>query len=156
MSSGADFNDVTTCPSCDAHCEPWFTTCAKCEFPLQIGPKAALSGQFAAPLESSVSWIDLPIGDDQPAKTALLRSFLADQGFEFEESRRFISIRLEDARAIEAAISIWAYRDEMPEDHRQLDSLMSTLGELGDAAIGAIRAATLTAAGDGSSELDLR
>ncbi len=136
------------CPSCDGDREPWYTTCPHCEFPFEIGPSATLSNQLAAPLGtppsgSTEEWIDLPVGGDQPVKTALLRSFLTDQGFDFEESRRFVSIRRRDAAAIEAAISVWAYQQDLPEDHRHLDSLMSTLIEIGNITIEAIRAVTM-------------
>ncbi len=151
MRNRPDSSDALLCPSCDGPRELWFTTCPTCDFPLELGPNAILASQAAAPLLTSTTghddWIDLPIASDQPAKAALLRAFLADHRFEFEESRRFLSIRHRDAAAIESALSIWAYHHDLPEDHRHLDTLMSTLKEIGDVTIGAIRAATLAPTG---------
>ncbi|MEZ5375255.1 MAG: hypothetical protein R2733_02015 [Acidimicrobiales bacterium] len=177
MRNRPDSGDAAFCPSCDGPRELWFTTCPTCDFPFQIGPGAILAGQVAAPLAASGAahdeWIDIPIPADQPVKTALMRAFLADQGFAYEESRRFVSIRVSDAAAIESAITIWAYHHDLPEDHRHLDTLMSTLKEIGDATIAAIHAATMASTGsrpergsrrdsdrdtdrDGGGELDLR
>ncbi len=89
----------------------------------------------------------MPIGADQPAKAALLRAFLAHRGFEFEESRRFLSFRVVDAAAIESAMLIWAYHHDLPEDPRHLDTLMSTLEAIGDETIAAIHAITMAPTG---------
>lgn len=172
MRKGLDSGDAALCPSCDGPREQWFTTCPTCDFPFELGPNAILSHQVAAPLTTGSSfeqWIDVPIGSDQPAKAALLRAFLADQGFEFEESRRFVSFLVADVPAIEAALMIWAYHQDLPEDHRHLDTLMSTLKEIGDETIAAIHSVTLapTASGldraaglddeaGGGNDLDLR
>ncbi len=171
MRNRPDSGDAAFCPSCDEPRELWFTTCPTCEFPFELGPGAVLGSQRAAPLSTNLDpseqWIDLPIAADQPAKTALIRTFLADRSFRFEESRRFVSVLAADAAAIEAALAVWAYQDQLPPDHRHLDTLTSTLQQIGDAAIAAIRAAMLESTGaagsgagaraeNGGPDLDLR
>lgn len=140
MSEGARPSQNLSCPACDARREPWFSTCPSCDFPFEMGPDAILESMFAPPLDTTEQWIDIPVGSDQPVRAALLRNFLRERRFEFEESRRFISIRVADAEAVEAAMRSWAYRQDLPDDHRHLDTLTATLNEVGDAALNAIRA----------------
>lgn len=142
MSYGARPSKNLLCPACDAERKAWFSTCPSCDFPLEMGPDAILEGMFAPPLVETEQWIDIAVGSDQPVRAALLRTFLRERGFEFDESRRFVSIRMADADAVEAAIRSWAYRQDLPDDDRHLDTLTATLNEVGDAALAAIRAAS--------------
>lgn len=140
MCEGARPSEKLSCPACSAGRELWFSTCPSCDFPFEMGPDAILESMFAAPLEATEQWIDIPVGSDQPVRAALLRTFLRERRFEFEESRRFISIRMADADAIESAIQTWAYRQDLPDDFRHLDTLLTTLNAVGDAALSAIDA----------------
>ena len=151
-----------SCAHCGTTCAPWFTTCPVCEFPVRPDGVAYLTTQPAAPLPEREQWIDIPVGSDEPVKAALLRSFLTERHFTFEESRRFISVPASSATAIAQAISIWAFHQELPDDDRHLDTLSSTLRDIGTATLDALHRGAGTPyprtipPRAGSNDLDLR
>jgi hypothetical protein len=123
---------------------PWITTCPTCELPIENGFEPSLETQPAAPRASGSSeqlWIDIALSSDEPVKVALLRHFLTERQFAFEESRRFVSIRAEDAARLASAIELWAFHHDLPDDDRHLDTLQSTLREIGDAVLTALHVA---------------
>jgi hypothetical protein len=117
---------------------PWITTCPTCEMPLDNGFATELGTQPAAPNTSPQSWIDVALSSEEPVKVALLRHFLTEHGFEFEESHRFVSVRGEHAERLAQEIDLWAFHHDLPNDDRHLDTLQSTLREIGDAVMSAV------------------
>ncbi len=108
--------------------DPWITTCPHCGTSSHYPSEAvSLADQVAPAVNAEPTWIDVPLSADEPARVALFRHFLHERDFPFEESRRFISIRIEDADAIARAIRPWGFEHDMPEDPRVLDSLAHTM-----------------------------
>lgn len=117
---------------------PWITTCPNCDVPLDHGLEASLSAQPAPRVHLAETWIDIPISSDGPVQAALLKHFLTDHAFAFEESRRFISIPADEATRLAAAIEIWAFHPELPDDDRHVDTLAAILRDLGHQVLNAI------------------
>ncbi len=149
MASGSEHHAARDrCAGCGGPCQPWFTTCPHCERPIGDGAVQELESQVAAPLGPTEEWIDIAISSSEPVKAALLRHFLLDNDFEFEESRRFFSLPQRQAARLEQAMLVWAFRQDLPEDERHLDTLPSTLRAIGQATLDGI-AATASAVGSG-------
>jgi hypothetical protein len=171
MASGSEHHAADErCAGCGRPCLPWYTTCPHCERPVGDGAFRELEFQVAAPLGPAEEWIDIGVSSSEPVKAALLRHFLFDNGFEFEESRRFFSVPQRHAGRLEQAIRVWAFRQDLPDDERHLDTLPSTLREIGQVTLDAIAAAGASVGtpdprghrarhdpfDDGGDELDLR
>ena len=86
-------------------------------------------------------WIDIPVLAQDPAESALLTHFLKENGFRFEQSRRFFSVPASEADRLAERVNLWAFHHEMPEDTRVVSSLDATLTALGEVVLLAIAAA---------------
>lgn len=119
---------------------PWITVCPDCDMPFDHGlGTTSLADQKAPPVPlESTAWIDIAVSSDEPVKVALLAHFLAENDFEYEESRRFVSLRSDELERLEQSITVWAFTQEMPDDDRHHDSLATTLREIGHAVLNAI------------------
>ena len=84
------------------------------------------------------SWLDIAVSSDEPVKVALLTQLLNEREIPFESSRRFISVESHHADTLEAAIQVWAFTQDLPDDDRELDSLAATLREIGYAVYASI------------------
>lgn len=127
------------CPECSGLYMPWITTCPRCDIPLATGTEAtALADQVAPMMQTSSSWLDIAVSSDEPVKVALLCHFLTEKEVDFEQSRRFVSVRAEHASQLETAVEAWAFSQDLPDDDRHTDSLASTLREIGHAVLSAI------------------
>lgn len=131
----------TGCPNCARVFMPWITTCPTCECPLDNGFEPVLATQAAPVLRPGQLWVDIPIGNDEPVKAALLRHFLLEHDFEFEESRRFISVQAEESRRLAETVNLWAFHQDLPDDDRHIDTLSATLREIGDCVLSAVHVA---------------
>ncbi len=146
------------CTTCGRAAAPWATTCPVCAAPIVNGAGPNLADQPAPARPESRQWIDIDVTSDQPVEAALLRHFLLDNGFEVEETRRFISVPAAEHARLSEAVQIWTVSGDLPEDSRQVDSLSATLRDLSFRVQHAIH---LYLAQDGSPEgitisLDLR
>jgi len=127
------------CGGCGTNLEPWITTCPNCgassHYPSE---EISLASEVAPAMVAESTWIDVPLSADEPVRVALFRHFLNERSFDFEESRRFISIRVDEADAIATAVRPWAFDHDMPDDPRVHDSLAYTLSGVGTVVLAAI------------------
>jgi hypothetical protein len=124
-------DDSKGCSGCGRVFLPWITTCPGCGSAIDHGFAPDLTSQPAPVVTKPDRWIDIPVSADEPVQVALLKHFLGENDFAFEESRRFISVFAEDAPRLSSCIEIWAFHPEPLNDDRHLDSLAGTLRELG-------------------------
>ena len=133
-------NQRSCCSGCGIAYDAWITTCPTCSLPVRSESRP-LAEELAAPFESGAKWIDIPVSADQPAEAALLRHFLVENKFEFEQSRRFFSVPASEAGRLEERCELWAFKHEMPPDERIEHSLDGTLRMIGEVVMLAISAA---------------
>ena len=102
------------------------------------------------------TWLDIPVSADEPVQVALLKHFLTENKFGFEESRRFISVPANEAERLGKAIEIWAFHQDLPDDVRHVDTLGATLRDLGHRVMSALYSRTSMAHSAASGLVDLR
>lgn len=108
-------------------------------------------------VEVALTWIDIPVGADEPVAVALLKHFLTQNRFEVTETRSHLSVRLSDIDRLVDCVRIWAFDPEHIPDPRNLDSLDSTLRSLGYRVLQAAekhRARRLALSGDAFGDFD--
>ncbi len=131
--------EIVRCAGCDAVLTPWTTKCLRCGTPVPVSAGATPpTTPLARPIAPSDFWIDVPISPDEPVKIALLTAFLADQGMEFEQSRRFISIPSKYAEDLVERINLWGIKNGLLNDERHADSLRNAQREIATAVMSAI------------------
>lgn len=105
----------------------------------QVAPSLDISSTMGSvPLSARQTWIDIPISCDEPVKVALFSQFLAGQDIPFEQSRRFISVPTDELKLLIDALTTWAFPPISDDDHRHVDSLNTTLREIGATVMGCI------------------
>lgn len=82
--------------------------------------------------ESNPKWIQIPLRAHEPAHCALFKHFLHENAFEFSESAQHISVLSSDAQRMAAAVEIWAFAADMPDDERNAETLNALLREIGN------------------------
>ncbi len=152
---GSD-DDNKGCGECGRVFLPWITTCPDCLTPLDNGFDQALMAQPAPRVHLADTWLDIQVSSDEPVQVALLKHFLTENQFGFEESRRFISVPASEAERLAKAIEIWAFHQDLPDDDRHVDTLGRTLRDLGHRVMGAIYSRTSMAHSARTDLLDLR
>lgn len=148
--------DNKGCERCRRVFVPWITTCPNCELPLANGFAPTLADQAAPRVHLAETWVDIPVSSDEPVQVALLKHFLTEHGFGFEESRRFISVPAAESARLAHAIDVWAFHQDLPDDDRHIDTLSATLRDLGHRVMGAIYSRTAVGQAQSSGLVDLR
>jgi len=89
-----------------------------------------MSSEFSSVPESN--WAKIALGADEPAHCALFKHFLNENGFGYIEHAEHILVLKADTDAISAAIEIWAFSADMPDDERSVETLNALLREIGN------------------------
>jgi hypothetical protein len=78
------------------------------------------------------NWVKIPLRADEPAHCALFKHFLKENRFPFMENAEHISVLKADADRLSAALEIWAFSADMPDDERSVETLNALLREIGN------------------------
>ena len=131
------------CEHCGAPNRLWITTCPACGTSKRNSDlDVSLAGEPAPTLSPTEQWIDLPISAEEPVRVALFVHFLNERSMDFSESRRFVSVRTEDAPRLLRDVVPWAFHHDLPPDPRLHDSLALTMRSIGIAVLEGIERST--------------
>ena len=88
-----------------------------------------MSSEISSVPESN--WVEVGLRANEPAHCALFKHFLNENQFPYVESAEHISVLKSDTDRISAAIEIWAFSADMPDDERSVTTLNALLREIG-------------------------